>query len=63
MLDFIGLEWNPRCLEFHQTDRVVLTASKWQVRQKIHAASAGRRKNYEKFVGPLRALMNVATAR
>jgi tetratricopeptide (TPR) repeat protein len=63
MLDFIGLEWNPRCLDFHQTDRVVLTASKWQVRQKIHAASAGRRKNYEKFLGPLRALMNVATAR
>jgi tetratricopeptide (TPR) repeat protein len=61
MLDFIGLEWNPRCLDFHQTDRVVLTASKWQVRQKIHASSAGRWKNYEKFVGPLQGLMNLAT--
>jgi tetratricopeptide (TPR) repeat protein len=61
MLNFIGLEWEPKCLEFHQTDRVVLTASRWQVRQKIHAASAGRWKNYEKFVGPLQGLMNLAT--
>jgi len=54
MVDFIGLPWDPKCLEFHQTDRVVITASKWQVRQKIHSASAGRWKNYEKFVAPLR---------
>jgi Sulfotransferase family len=42
MLDFIGLPWDPKCLDFHQTDRTVITLSKWQVRQKIHAASAGR---------------------
>jgi hypothetical protein len=56
MLDFIGLPWDPRCLEFHQTDRVVITASRWQVRQKINAASAGRWRNYEKHVEPLRHL-------
>jgi tetratricopeptide (TPR) repeat protein len=54
MVDFIGLPWDPKCLEFHQTDRVVITASKWQVRQKIHSASAGRWKNYEPFVVKLR---------
>jgi hypothetical protein len=59
MLDFIGLPWDPQCLDFHQTDRVVITASKWQVRQKIHTASAGRWRNYEKFVGPLQRLMNL----
>ncbi|MDB6083597.1 MAG: sulfotransferase family protein [Gammaproteobacteria bacterium] len=59
MLDFIGLPWDPSCLEFHRTDRVVITASKWQVRQKINAASAGRWRNYEKFVGPLRGLLNL----
>jgi len=42
MLDFIGLPWDPKCLNFHQTDRVVITASKWQVRQKINTGSAGR---------------------
>lgn len=56
MVEFIGLPWDPRCLEFHQTDRVVITASKWQVRQKISKASAGRWRNYEQFVGPLQRL-------
>jgi len=59
MLDFIGLPWDPKCLDFHQTDRTVITLSKWQVRQKIHAASAGRWRNYEEYVGPLRQLVNL----
>ena len=63
MVDFIGLPWDPKCLEFHQTERVVITASKWQVRQKIHSASAGRWKNYEKFVGPLREALGDAVER
>jgi tetratricopeptide (TPR) repeat protein len=53
MLDFVGLPWDPACLDFHRTERVVITASKWQVRQKIHSSSVGRWKHYEKFVGPL----------
>ncbi len=56
MLDFIGLPWDPRCLDFHETARTVVTASKWQVRQKISAASVGRWRQYEKFIGPLRPL-------
>jgi tetratricopeptide (TPR) repeat protein len=62
MLDFIGLPWDPRCLDFHQTDRAVITASRWQVRQKINATSAGRWRNYEKYVGPLRHLVLGQTA-
>ena len=58
MLDFIGLPWDPKCLDFHQTDRVVITFSKWQVRQKIHSDSADRWRNYEKYVGPLRRLVD-----
>jgi len=56
MLDFIGLPWDPRCLEFHRTDRVVITASKWQVRQQISASSVGRWRNYEKYLAPLQHL-------
>jgi hypothetical protein len=56
MLEFLGLPWDPRVLEFHKTERVVITASKWQVRQKIHSASAGRWHHYEKHLGPLREL-------
>ncbi len=56
MVEFIGLPWDTRCLEFHQTERVVITASKWQVRQKISTKSAGRWHNYAAFIGPLRRL-------
>ena len=60
LVDFVGLPWDPKCLEFHQTDRVVITASKWQVRQKIHTASSGRWRNYERFVAPLMPLADLA---
>jgi tetratricopeptide (TPR) repeat protein len=56
MLDFIGLPWDPQCLDFHQAERTVITASRWQVRQKIHHRSVGRWRHYEKHVGPLRGL-------
>jgi hypothetical protein len=56
MLEFLGLPWDTQCLEFHRTDRVVITASRWQVRQIIHASSVGRWRNYEKYIGPLRHL-------
>ena len=56
MLEFIGLEWDPRCLEFHTNERPVTTASAWQVRQKIYKSSVARWRNYEKFIGPLKAL-------
>ena len=57
MLDFIGLPWDPRCLDFHRTERTVTTSSKWQVKQKIHQTSAGRWRKYEPFLGPLRTLL------
>jgi tetratricopeptide (TPR) repeat protein len=59
MLDFIGLPWDPRCLDFHRTERVVITASKWQVRQRLTSASAGRWRHYEKYVAPLRHLLDL----
>jgi tetratricopeptide (TPR) repeat protein len=56
MLDFIGLEWDPRVLEFHTNKRQVVTASAWQVRQKIYRSSVARWRNYEQFIGPLKDL-------
>jgi hypothetical protein len=56
ILDFIELEWDARCLDFHKTERPIVTASFWQARQKIYKASAQRWRNYEKFVGPLLGL-------
>ena len=57
MLEFVDLPWDPRCIEFHLTARTVITASKWQVRQKISQSSVERWRNYEKFVAPLRQLV------
>jgi tetratricopeptide (TPR) repeat protein len=54
MLAHLGLPWDPRCLEFHLTDRPVLTASSWQVRQPIGKGSIGRWRHYERHLEPLR---------
>jgi tetratricopeptide (TPR) repeat protein len=59
ILEFLGLPWDERCLEFHRTPRAVTTASVWQVRQKIYRTSVERWRNYEKFLGPLRALADL----
>jgi tetratricopeptide (TPR) repeat protein len=53
IIQFLGLQWTPKCLEFHKTERVVKTASYWQVRQELYATSVGRWRNYQKFLGPL----------
>src|SRR5262249_23376902 len=60
IIEFIGLDWDPSCLHFHDTERDVATASAWQVRQKIYRSSAHRWRNYEKFIGPLRELEKLA---
>ncbi len=59
MLDFIGMPWDARCLDFHQCDRTVSTVSNWQVRQKINKSSVERWRNYEQFAGPLMRLMEL----
>jgi tetratricopeptide (TPR) repeat protein len=56
MLDFVGLEWDDRCLSFHETERAVVTASAWQVRQRIYTGSVGRSLAYKKHLGPLKSL-------
>lgn len=60
ILDFLGLEWDERVLNFHETKRDVATASFWQVRQKIFKNSVQRWRNYEKFIGALRQLKDLA---
>ena len=60
LLEFIGLPWDARCLDFHRTERAVMTASNWQVRQKISKGSVGRWRGYADFVGPLLSLARTA---
>ncbi len=58
LLDFLGLEWDERCLQFHKTQRAVVTASYWQVRQPLYGDSVQRWRKYSKFIGPLRELQS-----
>ena len=60
ILEFLGLEWDERVLNFQNTKRTVVTASFWQVRQKIYNNSVRRWRNYEKFIGPLLKLKELA---
>ena len=62
MVEFVGLPWDPACIDFHRTDRRVSTFSKWQVRQKISKTSVERWRNYASFVGPLMRLTERAEA-
>jgi len=62
MIDFLGLEWDPRCLEFHRQQGEVRTASFWQVRQPLYATSVGRWRHYEKHLGPLLAAFGSAAS-
>jgi hypothetical protein len=48
-----GLDWDPACLAFHQTERAVRTASLDQVRQPIYRSSIARWRAYEPQLGPL----------
>ena len=48
-----GVEWDKRCLAFHETKRPVHTASLVQVRKSIYASSVGRSRLYGSRLKPL----------
>jgi tetratricopeptide (TPR) repeat protein len=53
LVDFLGLDWNDDCLRFHEADRVVLTASRAQVRKPIYATSIARWKTHATSLKPM----------
>jgi tetratricopeptide (TPR) repeat protein len=53
LLELLDLPWNNACLNFHNNERVIQTASYNQVRQPIYSKSVGRWKNYENYLQPL----------
>jgi hypothetical protein len=60
LVAFCGLEWDERCLSFHETQRVVRTASTLQVRQPMYRSSVGRWKRYEDQLQPLIEVLKVS---
>jgi hypothetical protein len=58
LVEFCGLEWDERCLRYHETSRVVATASYDQVRQPLYDRSVGRWRHYEPYLDALRAALD-----
>ena len=52
LIEFVGLEWDDACLNFHTSERIVATASNEQVRQPIYTSSLARWKRYERHLTP-----------
>jgi prepilin-type processing-associated H-X9-DG protein len=52
LVEHCGLDWDPVCLRFHETPRVVETASYRQVRKPVYGSSAGRWQSFRSVLEP-----------
>jgi tetratricopeptide (TPR) repeat protein len=57
LLGFCGLDFEPACLAFHETERAVRTASSEQVRRPIFREGTEAWKPFEEWLGPLKAAL------
>ncbi len=62
LVEFCELDWDDRCLRFHETARLVKTASYDQVRRPMYRKSVARWKRYEQFLGPLTEALEIDAA-
>ena len=53
LIEYCGLDWQEACLDFHNTQRKVKTASAFQVRQPMHNQSVDLWKRYGDALQPL----------
>lgn len=54
LLEYCGLDWDPRCVRFYEHQAVSTTASASQVRQPVYQTSINRWKTYDLQLSPLR---------
>ena len=53
LIDFVGLDWDPACLSFHESRRPVKTASVVQVRSPVYKTSVEKWRHYGASLQPL----------
>jgi tetratricopeptide (TPR) repeat protein len=63
ILDFCELPFEPACLEFHRTERSIVSASSEQVRQPIFREGLDQWRHYETRLDPLRDALGDALVR
>ena len=52
LIDFMELEWQEDCLNFHENKRMVNTPSYHQVRQPLYRTAINRHQHYKKYLRP-----------
>ena len=63
LLESCGLEFEPACIEFYKTERSVRTASSEQVRQPLYREGLDQWRNFDPWLGELRAALGDALTR
>lgn len=58
LIEFLDLPWEEACLDFHNSRRLVNTASAAQIKEPVYTRSVARHRNYEKYLGPLREALS-----
>ena len=61
LLDFCGLPFDQRCLNFHKTERSVRTASSEQVRRPIFRDGLDQWRNFEPWLSKLREVLDASS--
>ena len=57
LLDYCGLPFEEACVNFHETERAVRTASSEQVRQPIFKSGVDQWENFSPYLDPLRTIL------
>ncbi|PHZ86555.1 tetratricopeptide repeat-containing sulfotransferase family protein [Paremcibacter congregatus] len=60
MIDFCGLDWDPKCLDYRSTKAAITTLSSTQVRSKIYSSSIGKWKHFTDQMAPARKILDDA---
>ncbi len=63
ILDFCGIEFDPRVLSFHENQRYARTASYAQVTEKLYDSSVFRHRHYLKHLEPALEILKPVIAR
>jgi len=63
LLEYCGLDFEPQCLTFYETQRSIRTASSEQVRQAIYREGLDQWQHFAPWLGPLRDALGDAPSR
>jgi len=53
LIEACDLPWDEQCLRFNESDTVVSSASKWQIRQPMYQTSVEKWRHYEAYISDL----------